>query len=352
MKESKDVIIIPAYCPSQVLLELVDAIDKTRYQIIVVDDGSGEKYASIFQQLPLVLTHEMNLGKGAAIKTAFRYVQEQMQDLDSRMCIATMDCDGQHTVEDVIHVLEAAREYPGKLILGARDFRGEVPWKSKLGNYATRVFFRISQKVSLQDTQTGLRAFSADLLPKFLQITGDRYEYEMRVLFSCGKEKISIMEVPIQTIYHDKKNSETHFRAVKDSILIYKDVIKFTLSSMSSFLVDYILFGIFIMFLKNIPEYILISNILARFISAAYNYLVNAKLVFKMKKPTVKSAIQYFMLALFMLCMNNLILSFILYMTGLPAMVAKIITELILFIMSYLIQHVFIFRKTDHKKLD
>lgn len=343
MKDSKDIIIIPAYCPSEVLLELVHSIDEKRYQVIVVDDGSGVQYASIFQQLPLVLTHEKNLGKGCAIKTALRYIQGQnTEDVGS---IATMDCDGQHTVEDVVRILDASRSNPGKLILGVRDFHGSIPWKSKIGNLFTRGIFWLDQKISLQDTQTGLRAFSMDRVQDFLQVTGSRYEYEMRVLFFCGENSIPIMEVPIQTIYHDKKNSGTHFRAVKDSVLIYKDMIKFTLSSMSSFVVDYILFGIFIILLKNIPEYILVSNVLARIISAAYNYLMNVKLVFKMEKPTIRSASQYFLLALFILCMNNIILSGILYITGIPAMAAKIITELILFIMSFIIQHTFIFKK-------
>lgn len=348
MEDSKDmtnIVIIPAYCPTDRLPQMVEAMDKERYQIIVVDDGSGPQYASIFQQLPLVLTHSENQGKGCAIKTALCYIQDKFSGEQFPCCIATMDCDGQHTIEDLGKVLECAKENPGKLILGARDFQGAVPWKSKLGNQVTRGIFRLTQKISLKDTQTGLRAFSSDLLPAFLQIPGNRYEYEMHVLMYCGKNEIPMMEVPIQTIYHDKKNTGTHFRAVRDSILVYKNVIKFTLSSLSSFVVDYLLFGLFLILLKRVPGYILVSNVLARFISAGYNYLVNAKLVFRMEKATVKSALQYFLLALFILCMNSILLSLILYVTGIPVMVAKMITELLLFAMSYSIQHIFIFKK-------
>lgn len=347
----KDIIIIPAYCPSDTLPEMVESIDSERYQVIVVNDGSGPEYTEIFQQLPMVLSHTDNMGKGYAIKTALRYIQEQLPDRASVGGIATMDCDGQHTVEDVQKVLEAARENPGRLILGVRDFHGsKVPWKSKVGNLVTTWVFRWSQKIQLKDTQTGLRAFSLELLPPFLEISGNRYEYEMHVLMHCGKNKIPIVQIPIQTIYHDKKNTGTHFRAVRDSVLVYQDMIKFTLSSMSSFAVDYMLFGFFLILFQKVPNYILTSNILARLISAGYNYLVNAKLVFKMEKTTVKSAAQYFLLALFILCMNNIVLSLILYVTALPAMLAKIVTELVLFIMSYIVQHVFIFKKSSHKE--
>lgn len=342
-KNRKNIVIIPAFRPSEVLVTLVESLGREN-QVLVVDDGSGEAYKNIFQQLPLVLTHERNMGKGHGIKTALQYIQ-QNHSQEEMFGIVTVDCDGQHSVEDALHVMETAVCNPGQLILGARDFQGNIPWKSKLGNSLTRSLFRIMNHCRLQDTQTGLRGFTSDMLTDFLRIPGERYEYEMRVLSFCAKNKISIKEVPIQTIYHDAKNTGTHFRAVRDSLLVYQDMIKFTLSSLSSFLVDYILFGIFILLFAKLPGYILLSNIAARMISAAYNYLLNAKLVFRMEKATVKSAVQYFLLAIFILCMNNIVLSTILYVTGLPAMIAKIITELILFLMSFFIQHLVIFRK-------
>lgn len=72
---------------------------------------------------------------------------------------------------------------------------------------------------------------------------GERYEYEMNVLLFLAKEGIDIDEVPINTIYQDRENSTSHFRAVWDSIRIYKDLLKFTLSSFSSFVLDYLLFA-------------------------------------------------------------------------------------------------------------
>lgn len=91
------------------------------------------------------------------------------------------------------------------------------------------------QRVS--DTQTGLRAFSGDLIAFMKSIPGERYEYEMNCLMGCAKEKINFMEVPIHTICHDETNSCSHFRKGRDSIRIYKDIIKFGLSSFF----DYIL---------------------------------------------------------------------------------------------------------------
>ena len=92
--------------------------------------------------------------------------------------------------------------------------------------------------VAVSDTQTGLRAFSAELLDFMSRISGSRYEYEMNMLASCAKKGIPIREVPIRTIYHDKENSCSHFRRIRDSVRIYRELFKFFLSSFSSFLLD------------------------------------------------------------------------------------------------------------------
>ena len=104
-------------------------------------------------------------------------------------------------------------------------------------------------------TQTGLRAFDLELADKFLSVEGERYEYEMNMLMICAKEKIPIKEVQIRTIYHDKDNSNSHFRGFRDSVRIYKEILKFTLSSLSGFLLDYLLFLLSWLIQKHIIFY-------------------------------------------------------------------------------------------------
>lgn len=94
----------------------------------------------------------------------------------------------------------------------------------------------------------------------------------MNVLMSLAKAGIPIEEVPIHTIYWDENNSNSHFRAVRDSIRIYKDILKFTLSSFSSFILDYLLFSALMIFLPHTAVLALAANILARIVSAFYNY--------------------------------------------------------------------------------
>ena len=120
--------------------------------------------------------------------------------------------------------------------------------------------------------------------------------------------------------------------------------IKFAASSFMGFLVDYVLFCSLSLIFPDKKIYILLANIIARIISAACNYMTNCLFVFK-EKQRLWSALSYFLLAVFILFMNNIVLLIYSGIPGLSLYIAKILTELTLFIASYLIQKKFIFKK-------
>lgn len=338
------VVIIPAYKPDQTLVMITSQLWTYGYQTIVIDDGSGREYQEIFDRVRdicILLCHPENRGKGMAIKTALSYIKNEMWDRD---VIGIMDCDGQHLTGDMRKLLEAARKHRRTLVLGARQVGKEMPLKSRLGNRITRMVFRLVSGVKVSDTQTGLRAFDSELIPEFLSVDGERYEYEMNVLMACAREKISIKEVPIQTIYRDKNNSSSHFRCVKDSVRIYKDIFKFTVSSFSSFILDYLLFSLFVFLTPHTAVWTLLDNVAARVISAFYNYNMNCRFVFHTDRK-IKTTVHYFALAGFILVMNNLILEMLVQGLHMSVYPAKLLTECVLFILSWLIQNCVIFRK-------
>lgn len=120
--------------------------------------------------------------------------------------------------------------------------------------------------------------------------------------------------------------------------------IKFAASSFMGFLIDYILFCSLSLIFPDKKIYILLANIIARIISAACNYMANCLFVFE-EKQRLWSALSYFLLAVFILFMNNIVLLIYSGIPGLSLYIAKILTELTLFIASYLIQEKFIFKK-------
>lgn len=229
-------VIIPALNPDEGLREIVERNWELENQIILVDDGSDKKYERLFWELGekcIVLHYEENRGKGEAIKTALKYIKEELWEC---RVVGIMDADGQHLPDDMEKLLMKAAAEPMALIVGSRTIDRNVPWKSRMGNLITRRIFRMKTGVEVSDTQTGLRAFSTRLLDFMLDIEGERYEYEMNVLVTCAKANIPIIEVPIETIYHDKGNSCSHFRKVRDSVRIYRQLLKFSFVSFSSFL--------------------------------------------------------------------------------------------------------------------
>ena len=217
------IVIIPVYQPEACLESLVKELWENGNEVLVVDDGSGPAHLYTFKKLEenaIVLHHKENRGKGAAIKTALSYIREQLWDYD---VVGIMDGDGQHTPSDMEKLLQKAAEEDGHLILGVRKVGQDMPLRSRFGNWMTREIFRMLSGSYISDTQSGLRAFSTTLIPKLLEIPGERYEYETNVLMTCVKNEIPVTEVPIATIYKDKENSTSHFHVILDSFRIYRE---------------------------------------------------------------------------------------------------------------------------------
>ena len=339
------VVIIPAYNPDEKLKKIVDDIYELGFEIVIVNDGSEEKCNEVFHSVSDVaniITHPVNKGKGTAIKTALNFIKDNKDT--EEIVIGIMDADGQHDPWDVANVMSyawATRE--NAIVLGVRKIDAKMPVKSRVANEITRIVYCINTGIWVSDTQTGLRAFKGTLIDFLCRVKGERYEYEMNMLLKASKEKIPIEEVPIKTIYHDEENSCSHFHKVRDSIRIYKDIIKFSVCSITSFFLDYGLFVLFNILLSGTLYGMLLSNILARILSASYNYYMNTTRVFH-KKCDRKNAVRYLFLATGIMVGNTVLLA-VYIKIGLPAYIAKIFTEITLFFISFYIQRFVIFRK-------
>ncbi|MCD7772864.1 MAG: bifunctional glycosyltransferase family 2/GtrA family protein [Ruminococcus sp.] len=345
---NKWIALIPAYQPAPLMLALLEKVKRSGFEIVVVNDGSDESADELFskaKEYATVLTHPENLGKGRAIKTGLKYI---ITHFSPDCTIVTMDADGQHTESDAENICKIADEHPDWLVLGSRMLKENVPLRSQFGNSVTRLVYRLSTGVKLRDTQTGLRAFSLSLAKRLVEIPGERYEYEMNVLLYCPKEEIPVFEHGIETIYING-NSDSHFDTIKDSYRIYKEILKFSASSFLSFLIDYILFSILSLITSGITASVTISNIGARVISSSVNYTLNKRLVFKSRESVAKTALQYFALAAAILAGNTLVLNFLTDYLSLNRYIAKLITELLFFIISWLVQRLVIFRKKEEE---
>ena len=216
-------ILIPSYQPTKILLKLVSELRKHAFPIVIVRDGCNCDYDNIYQTLETkyqcrILAHDKNLGKGRALKTGFH---DLLKNSPKAKAVITVDSDGQHSMKDILKLAKAVLKTHNKLILGTREFDANVPLKSKIGNQTTRFLFRWLVGKKINDTQTGLRAIPTQMLERFLDLSGDRYDYELNMLIATRKFSIEIEEIIIKTIYIEG-NQASHFRPLIDSIRIYR----------------------------------------------------------------------------------------------------------------------------------
>lgn len=339
-------IVIPSLEPDTRLISLLCQLRKyTNEKIIVVNDGSGKEYNNIFKQTKenfncIVLQHQQNFGKGRAIKTALEYV---IHNVPNAIGIITIDSDGQHTVNDVNKCIEAFQKAPDKLVLGTRSFNTKVPLRSRLGNVLTSKITSTVSGVRVNDTQTGLRVIPKKYFIPLLSIEGNRFEFEMSMILDTQKYGIDIVQVPIETVYLDN-NKSSHFRVLQDSMSIYAIFFKYCIVSLLSFLFDIVTFALVMYILHNFTTTsVLMATLLSRGCSSIFNYHMNKKVTFK--KQNRGSMFLYYLLVVVQLLVSSSLVYFsgkILFSYNL--IYIKIIVDSILFIASYFIQKLLIFK--------
>lgn len=391
----KIIVLIPAYKPEDKMLHLLQALGEYRSMsaeagsgqqreavkntdrddfagidgIVIVDDGGREEYRELFEKAQAmgcrVVHHEVNRGKGAAIRTG---IQTAMDQYGADIHIVTADADGQHLPGDIVKVARVLLEKNSGgadagpvLVLGTRDFSGDdVPARSMLGNRITAAFFKIATGTSCSDTQTGLRGIPAALLPLALDTGGDRYEYEMDFLTEAVK-KADLAQVPIETVY-EEGNKTSHFRPVRDSLLIYRKPIRYALTSVGSAAVDWALFLLLLRmfglsafsagaagtagktvggtaFAKAAGTAAAVSRIG----SGLFNFELNRRWSFQSKGNPGREAARYLILfGANILCNAGMVTAF--SYTGMPAAVGKVIADVTLFIANYHVQKRWVFK--------
>lgn len=354
-------IVIPVLNPDKKTTDFIDILVASGFDnIVVIDDGSNDesqKYFDEIRKLPqcTVLVHEVNRGKGAALKTAFRFLAQERPDVDAAI---TADGDGQHNIDCLNKCIQAYEEHPGAVIFGGRDFNeANIPARSRFGNKVSAVVYRFACGIRLNDTQTGLRVIPASQFEKFSELKGDRYEYETNMIMQVANDGTPYFETPIETIYIDD-NASSHFNPLKDSAKIYivilKGVFKFLLNSLICWVVDEGLFWLFkdaILF-SSITDHstrTITSMLIARVLSSALNFTLNRKTVFKSKESVAKTALKYYILAACMLAVSMLLVDLfavrILNIGGFPEVLLKCVVDIILFIVSYTVQRKWVFKK-------
>ena len=215
-------ILIPAYKPDHLMIELLTNLKKEGFDAVVVNDGSGQEYDKVFEeakQFALILTQDINRGKGAALRYGFSYIN---LNPNNHKYVITCDADGQHGIKDIIRICDKLHE-TNNVVFGCRKFDKSVPKRSRNGNFMSRLCRTLITKDYIGDDQCGLRGFPIEMLYNLVSLQGDHYEYEMNVVCTLQIKKMKIEELPIETIYLDG-NSSSHFKPNLDTFRIQRTI--------------------------------------------------------------------------------------------------------------------------------
>lgn len=349
---SPAVVLVPAYEPDTRLADLVDTLARTspQHEVLVVDDGSGPDYDTVFALAKVagatVVRFRVNRGKGAALRSGFAWVRENRPG----RAVVCADCDGQHTPTDIQAVADALTD-GADMVLGVRLFTGTVPLRSRFGNDATRVLFRWITGNAIIDTQTGLRAYPAHLLEWLEQVPGDRFEYELNLLLAAGDAGLRVDQVPIETIYL-ADNESSHFRPLADSARIYRPLlahglrrsaqqVRFVASSLTGFGIDTAL----LLVLQGVLGSLLAALVVARLVSGAVNFTLNRHWVFRAEKQPLGSSLRRYVALAVVLLAGNYLLMLGVTGSGVSLGLAKVLTEVSLVVSSYLAQALWVFAR-------
>jgi hypothetical protein len=215
--------LVPAYDAARNVAEVVRALVQVwpdPKAIFVIDDGSRDATAAEAERAGArVLSHPVNLGKGAALRTGFRAAHEAGFDV-----AVTVDADGQHRAADALRVLDHPAS-AGTLVLGTRDLvKAGAPRPNQISNRISNFFLSTFARTPFTDTQCGLRRYP---IAATLAADGgaDRYAFEAEIILRLLAMGVPVVELPIDVFYPPEKERLTHFDSVRDPARIIRCVV-------------------------------------------------------------------------------------------------------------------------------
>jgi glycosyltransferase involved in cell wall biosynthesis len=175
-------------------------------ELLLVDDGSADDTAATGRALGLtVIEHEINQGKGMALRTGFEAAVGAGTE-----AVITMDSDGQHLASEAGRFVDAWEEGADVVVGDRMADNDNMPWLRKRTNEFTSWVISRVAGARIPDSQNGYRLFDAEVL-RSVKLESRRYDMESEILIRAARQGYRIASVPISTIYHDEESSINPF---------------------------------------------------------------------------------------------------------------------------------------------
>ncbi|PMB54713.1 glycosyltransferase family 2 protein [Coxiella endosymbiont of Rhipicephalus microplus] len=210
-------IIIPAYNEQSSIRTIVESVICFTDKVIVVDDGSTDQTVMKLEDLPVaLLRNSTNQGKGASLMRSFRHLQEL--NVHAAIC---MDADTQHDPHDIPKFIQAMKEYPNHIIIGARTYNTEnAPKARRRANLIADFFISWAAGHRIIDTQSGYRLYPCEFLYQSLHsLRSQRFAFESEMLIQASRRGYLPISIPIYSHY-PKNSRPSHYKPLIDTIKI------------------------------------------------------------------------------------------------------------------------------------
>jgi len=213
---------IPAYNEEKTIAKVLVKTKKYVDKVIVCDDGSTDMTAEIAEALGAeVIRHEINMGKGAAIRSLFRKSREENADV-----IVTLDADGQHDPDEIPILLKIAEESGADIVVGSRFLTEETAKKIPTYRYiGNRILTMVTSVKGILDTQSGFRVYSRKAI-ELIQPAEMGFAVDSEILYKASERGLKIVEVPVRVEYRVPKPSKKGpiFQALDVSLSMIKQL--------------------------------------------------------------------------------------------------------------------------------
>lgn len=210
-------ILIPAYNAQETLGSVLRKVEPLKIDIIVVDDGSSDETKRVSSEMGVhLLSHPVNLGKGAALRTGFQYILQKDYEV-----VITLDADGQHNPSEIPFLLRIFQNVKPDILIASRAAEfGKMTFLRRFWNrLGVKAVARLCHS-DITDSQSGFRLIRTSLL-KEVNLSTSHFETELELLIKACKKGFSVLSIPINTQKVDGTSS-THFRPVADTWRVCK----------------------------------------------------------------------------------------------------------------------------------
>jgi len=217
-------LVIPLFNEEKHIVKVLSDLAEYKLPIVVINDGSTDQSRFKIEDLRIknltLLEHEVNLGKGAAMKTGADYAFEHKAD-----AVIFVDADGQHDARDLTKIIDALKTGKYDVVFGSRNFGYGVPLVRYLGNKFASIVISSLFRIYISDVICGFRAITNSAYVK-IRWESEGYGVETEMVIKAGKTKLKFCEVPVETIYHDRTKGVT----ILDAFGIFGNVVKWKLT--------------------------------------------------------------------------------------------------------------------------